>query len=603
MSPVFRSTLLWILGSFVLVFAALSMAGGAYIDGHYIPANQDAFYHARRILDALMGHAPVIQFDPRIHAPEGSWLNWPWGFDTLLKGITSAFGPYADENAANRVLMNIPVAAAPIAAGLFLVLTRQLKLGTAQSAIGIIFFAALPMIFVLFAVGNIDHHFAELLWLLMTLCALLWFIESPGLGAGIALGLVLGSANAITNGLFILQLAVVLPIAWRWLRGESLPPRRAMLAFGITLPAVTLLVCLPSQPWQRGFFEFYTLSWFHAYVALCSAGIVVLMSVLSVGKRNIAIVGGVALLAALPLLGQLAFGSRFVSGDAEVLGGVIEAYSPYRVYQLFGWEASTRYTSWLLWLALPAWLLNVYWAFRARDARLQVFAVASVVLLGLFQFQYRFGSLGAPSLVLTILLAARELAVRWPERRSIPTLVALLIFVVSYAPSASAWTVTWAKGGDPAYARIRNVFPALQQACLERPGIALALVNDGHWITYHTRCAVIGDVFLMTRQHLEKRRETEDLYRLTPAELLAKRPDIRYIFVRHGVEVGPPLGPGLPEQPDLEEVRPDLWPLARDLLAPEPRLPPEFHLLSGTNTPGGRAYARIYEIVRARPES
>jgi hypothetical protein len=604
MSPALRYTLLWLVGSMVLMFAALGMVGGAYVDGHYIPANADAFYHARRVLDAVMTHAPVIQFDARIHAPEGSWLNWPWGFDTLLKCVTSAFGPYADENAANRILMNIPVAAAPIAVGLFLLLTRQLRLTLGQTLIGVIFFAALPMVTVLFAVGNIDHHFAELLWLLMTLCAMLWFFDARDtLKAGLALGAVLGSANAITNGLFILQLTVLLPFAWRWLRGEGLPGRRAVFAFAITLLAVTVLVCIPSQAWRRGFFEFYTLSWFHAYVALCSAGLVVLMRLLPFGKRNIAIVGGVAVIAALPLLGQVAFGSRFVSGDTEVVNGIIEAYSPYRVYQLFGWQDSTRFTSGLLWLAIPAWLLNVYWAFRARDVRLQVFAVASVLLLGLYQFQYRFGSIGVASLVITILLAARELSERWRERPLVPTLAALLLFVVAYVPCASVWTMNWSKGGDPAYSRIRAVFPPLEQACLERPGIALALVNDAHWITYHTRCSVIGDVFLLTDQHLQKRRETEALYRLTPAELLASRSDIRYVFVRHDVEVGAPLAPGQPEQPDVEDVRRNLSPLARDLLAPAPEIPAQFHLLASTKTPAGRVYSRVYEIVRSEPGS
>jgi len=597
-SPFFRNTLLWICGSLVLMFAALGMLSSSFVDGHYIPSNADAFYHARRVLDALMNHAPVIQFDPRIHAPEGSWLNWPWGFDSLLKGITSLFGPYANEDDANRVLMNLPVAAAPIAVALFVLLTRQLRLTTGQSVVATLFFAALPMVFVLFGVGNVDHHFAELLWLLGTLCATLWFFEARnGVAAAFVLGFVLGSANAITNGLFILQLVVLLPFAWRWLRGETLPGYNAVFTFAITLAVVTLLACLPSQPWQHGFFEFYTLSWFHAYVAICSGGIVLVMRRLPNVGRNLVVVAAIALIAVLPLAGTVVFGSKFVSGDVEVVSGIIEAYSPYRVYQLYGWDAATRYTSWLLWLALPAWLLNIYWAFRARETALQVFAVASILLLCLYQFQYRFGSIGVVSLILTVPLAARELATRWPERRAMPTLVALLVLAICYVPSASALTMTWSKGGDAAYARVRGVFPALQKACAERPGIALALVNDGHWITYHTKCAVIGDVFLLTQQHLEKRRETEGLYRLTPAELLATRTDIRYVFVRHGVDMIQP-GPDMKERPDLEVVRRELSPLSRDLLAPAPAIPREFHLISSTDTPGGQVYSRVYEIVR-----
>ena len=602
MSPWFRYTLLWIVGSAVLVFSSLGMVQAAYVDGHYIPANPDAFYHARRILDAVMQDAWVIQFDPRIHAPEGSWLTWPWGFDQLLATITGAFGPFQNEHAASRVLMNIPVAAAPIAVALVLVLTRQLRLSGLSSAIAVIAFALLPAMFTLFAVGNVDHHFAEMLWLLMTLSASIWFFESrTSLAPALVLAAVLGTAVAMQNGLFILQLIVLVPFGWRWLRGEELPAKRVVLVFAGALLAVTLLMCVPSQPWRRGFFEFYTLSWFHAYIAFCTATVIVLMRFLRHRGLPLAVVTGTALLAALPIVSIAMFGSKFVSGDLESVGGVMEAYSPYRIYFLFGPEQSTRYTSWLMWLAMPAWLLNVYWAVRTRDTRLQVFALASVLFLGLYQLQYRFGSLGSALLLLTPLILVDQIAGRWPARRIFAALGAVTVFVIAYIPTASAWQVTWARGGDPSYDRVRGVFPALERACVAQPGIALALVNDGHWVTFHSKCSVIGDVFLLTEQHARKRAETEALFQLSARQLVDQRPDIRYVFVRHSVEVGAPSFPGGPENPDLEEVRPYLWPLSRDLLAPEPTLPPQFHLVTQVSTPAGRAYARVYEIVRDAP--
>ena len=234
MSPWFRYTLLWIAGSAALVFASLGLIQAAYVDGHFIPSNPDAFYHARRILDAVMQDTSVIQFDPRIHAPEGSWLTWPWGFDQLLATITGGFGPYPNEYAASKVLMNIPVAAAPIAVGLLLVLTRQLRLSGLQSAIAVVAFALLPAMFTLFAVGNVDHHFAEMLWLLMTVCASIWFFESrASLAPALVLAAVLGTAVAMQNGLFILQLIVLIPFGWRWLRGEELPEKRPVLVFAV----------------------------------------------------------------------------------------------------------------------------------------------------------------------------------------------------------------------------------------------------------------------------------------------------------------------------------------------------------------------------------
>ncbi|HTU68104.1 MAG TPA: hypothetical protein VMF52_19315 [Steroidobacteraceae bacterium] len=599
MSPQFRLALLWILGSVVLVIGALSMAGGAYVDQHYIPGNADAFYHARRILDSVMTGAPIIQFDPRIHVPEGSWITWPWGFDTLLARITALFGPFADENAASRVLMNIPVMAAPFAVAFVLLLARQLRLPTLYCAIALVAFGALPSIYSLFAVGNVDHHFAELLWLLMSLCATIRFFDATGtLAPGIVLGLVFGSAVAMQNGLFILQLVVLLPFAWRWLRGELLPGPRETRAFALSLVGATLLACVPSQPWQRGLFEFYTLSWFHVYIAVCTAGMVVLLRARPFSRRALAVAVGGAVLAALPIVGTSLFAMRFVGGGLESVEGVIEAYSPYRVYAIYGPDWSTRYTSWLMWAAFPAWLVNLYWAVRARDARLQVFAIASVLFLAMYQFQYRFGSLGVTSLLLTPLLVAHQLTDRWPARRWVLALSTLVLFVVSFVPTVQTWSVTWAKGGDPVYDRIRGVFPDLERACATTPGIALSAVSDAHWISFHTKCSVIGDVFLLTALHARKRVETETLLDLSPADLLAKRPDVKYVFARHRVEVRAPAGPGLPENPDLEEVRPYLVPLFRELLAPDPKLPPEYRLMSEIATPAGRAYARVYEIVR-----
>jgi hypothetical protein len=602
MSPWFRYTLLWIGGSAALVFTSLGLIQAAYVDGHFIPSNPDAFYHARRILDAVMQGTAVIQFDPRIHAPEGSWLTWPWGFDQLLATITGAFGPYKDEYAASRVLMNIPVAAAPIAVGLLLVLTRLLRLSGVYSVIAVLAFALLPAIFTLFAVGNVDHHFAEMLWLLMTVCATVWFFESrAALAPAQVLAVVLGTSVAIQNGLFILQLIVLVPFGWRWLRGEELPDKRPVLVFAGALFATTLLMCVPSQPWRRGFFEFYTLSWFHAYIAFCTAAVIVLIRFLRHRGWPLAIVIGAALLAAVPIVSIALFGSKFVSGDLESIGGVMEALSPYRIHALLGPDQSTRYTSWLMWLAGPAWLLNVYWAVRTRDTRLQVFALAGMVFLALYQLQYRFGSLGSAFLLLTPLIFLDQVAGRRPARRFFAALGAVSLFVIAYIPTASAWHMTWSRGGDPSYDRVRGVFPALEGACAARPGIALAMVNDGHWVTYHTKCSVIGDVFLLTEQHSGKRAETEALFQLSPQQLIDQRPDIRYVFVHHDVEVGAPPGPGLPEQPDLEEVRPYLWPLPHDLLAPEPVLPPQFSLIAQTSTPAGRAYARVYEIVRDTP--
>ena len=71
---------------FALLTAAVAMlySSAAFVDGQYIPAGNDSFYHARRIIDAAVGERGFYEFDTMIHVPEGSWLNWPWGYDYLM---------------------------------------------------------------------------------------------------------------------------------------------------------------------------------------------------------------------------------------------------------------------------------------------------------------------------------------------------------------------------------------------------------------------------------------------------------------------------------------------------------------------------------------
>ena len=109
MTPAFRWTLLWLVGSVALIAGALGSITASYVDGRYLPSNPDAFYHARRILDAVMHGIPVADFDARIHAPEGSWLTWPWGYDSLMARITRLFGPFANEAAATAWMTPFPL--------------------------------------------------------------------------------------------------------------------------------------------------------------------------------------------------------------------------------------------------------------------------------------------------------------------------------------------------------------------------------------------------------------------------------------------------------------------------------------------------------------
>src|SRR6185369_6736741 len=129
MSPAFRNTLLWMVGAALLTAFTMQTLSAAWTDGHYIPAHNDAFYHARRILDAVMTGQPIAQFDARMHVPEGSWVTWPWCYDAAMAAITRWFGPYPDEAAAAAVLFHIPMVFGVLAVAIVVWATQLLRLG------------------------------------------------------------------------------------------------------------------------------------------------------------------------------------------------------------------------------------------------------------------------------------------------------------------------------------------------------------------------------------------------------------------------------------------------------------------------------------------
>jgi hypothetical protein len=600
MTPAFRYTLLWLAGSTLAVIAALTMLSAGYANGEFLPSNADAFYHARRILDSLFSGAPVIQFDDQIHVPEGSWLVWPWGYDTLLTSITQLFGPYASEAQANRVLMNIPPAAIPIAVGLVVIIARQLALSFFLTLLFVMAFSALPLIYMQFAVGNVDHHFAELLWTLGTLSGGIWFFGAGRLsyGAGITLGCVLGSAVAIHNGLFILQIPIAVTFGLFWLRGIPLPHRFQVIAFGTALLATTLLVCLPSEPWQRGFFEFYTLSWFHFYIAACVAVFSILLVMIERNTRNLVVVLLAAAAAVLPIVDTLRLAGEFVSGQLEVIRGIIEVQSPYALYREFGESLSTRFFSWLLWLTGPMLLLNVWWIYRRKDPALQFVAIASAMGLALMQTQFRFGVFGEVPMLLTPVLAARSLYEARPELRRIVLASCCALFAVAFYPTIANWQIRWTLGGSEAYANVRSTFPVLKELCARRPGIVLGDVDTGHWVRYHSKCSVIADVFLLTPQHATKVLANYQLLAMSPAELLTAKPEVRYVFAHHSVMVVTDEK-GV-EVPNLDTLRLNMHQLERTLLGPEANLPPQFKRRWEVQTAAGQIFARLYEIERTQ---
>jgi hypothetical protein len=107
---------------------------------------------------------------------------------------------------------------------------------------------------------------------------------------------------------------------------------------------------------------------------------------------------------------------------------------------------------------------------------------------------------------------------------------------------------------------------------------------------------VIADVFLLTPQHAQKAMESGRLMQLSAADLLKSPYGVRYVFAHHKSRLFRNNSGG--EAPDLEERRLSLDPLERELLAPNPVLPPEYKLRWDVRTRNNQLYGRLYEIER-----
>ena len=256
MTDKFWYTPIWLFAGTLAVFFAMGMLEASYVDQQFIPVGNDAFYHARRILDTAADPSAFYQFDGRIHVPEGSWLVWPWAYDYLLGRL---IGTVAITNRM-AMLAYIPVGWVYVNIGLLVAIAASLRLGPALTAIVALCMAASPLTQLLHGVGMVDHHYIELTFVLLVVwLGISWFDRPQKRYRSVLIGMALAVAPAFHTGLFILQLPLLVSLGVLWMRGWRLPMESALLFAG-SLAVGSVLILLPSGPFWDGQFFFYTLS-------------------------------------------------------------------------------------------------------------------------------------------------------------------------------------------------------------------------------------------------------------------------------------------------------------------------------------------------------
>ena len=598
MTDGFKFILLWLCAAVAALVVGLAPVSSAFVDGHFIPVGPDGLYHARRILDTVADPSAFFQFDTLSHVPEGNLITWPWCYDyamSLLVRLALALHLAHDPM---TVLAHIPVLLFTLAPLLVMSICRQLGLRPALTLLAMLATAFFPLNQSIYSVGNIDHHYAEHLFVLGTLAATLAWLKNPGArGRALLCGVVFGLATGVHSALFILQVPLLATFLLLWLRRQPLP--RHTTTFALALVCAQLAIALPSLPLRQGSFNYYMLSWFQPYVAACTAVTVMLLARLPRTPRGAALLGGAAVLLLLPTLRQVLYAGDFFTNSIGDMAELSEVRSVLQLARDTSFTFMVENYTWLI-VLLPATLvLCVTWVWRGRDVLRSHFAMAAIGGLILLPLQVRLQYFGSFALLLPWLLVIDQACGTLRLRAMVTGAAALLLAAASFQGLRHRVFSPHVLSEEPNYSATWQMYAPLAARCARDPGVVLAHPYEGDYLRFHTNCAVIADGFLITPHDVAKVHEAERLLSLPADQLPQLAPAVRYVFVRRATifVVGPSgdtrFAPG--EYPGAPEYR-----LVHDLLTPEEAdLPPAYELIyEMRQSPAEPAFARVLEIRR-----
>lgn len=543
---------IWLGASLLAMAFALLQIDSVLVDGQFIPFGNDSFYHATRILDAAFGERGFYQFDSLMHVPEGSWVVWPWGYDYLLAKVLQGVVWLRPGTDPMSVLVYAPVAWIFVNVAMLVAITERIGLRPEFRALTALGFALLPLTQSLHGIGQIDHHYIELFFVMLITWTSLRCVGKPGtVRAAMLCGISLGAAHAFHHGLFILQVPVLVTAFILWVR-HSMPPIEIVRWLALALLASTLLVAIPSGPLRDMQFNIATLSWFHVYVAFCSATLLMFMAWWRYSMKSLGAIVLLALAMVVPVTAQIALGTEFLAGRLLLLDRILEMQSPLTMIR-HGWGLSGTVSVYsLLILLVPVYVLASIWiAVRDRRSLHIAYAVFSVFGLSLMLLQYRLNYYGLVFMLCGGFYFLQRVPKIHNAGRAAVAAAALILFAVSFRPPLKgALFNDYPLGGDHLYETTRPLLLALEEHCASEPGIVLAASQFGHYIRYHTDCSVVANNFLLTELHSLKVREVNALFSVPLDVLATGGGGIAYVLamvadlheVRDGVVVFKDLG-------------------------------------------------------------
>lgn len=605
----FINIIFWMVTATLATFMALNTIGWSYTPEGYVPAGNDSFYHARRITDTIADPSAFFEFDNRIHVPEGSWITWPWAYDYSVALIGRTAMALTGITDPMRILAYVPIAWTFVNTGLILLVASALRLAIGWRLLAGIVFALSATNQSLHGAGMLDHHYVELSFILATLWSSIVWADRPNnpyIAGGTAILLAL--APAFHVALFILQLPVLLILLRLWVRGSG-PNTAAVVSFCSTIVTTTVLMLLGSEPFLEGIWAYYLFSLFHLYIAACSALAVAVMAALPYSVRNLLLLGGIALTAAVPLVWEAVAIGGFFQQSIPGLSGIIETQSLLSLVSSNGKYWLSGYFTYLL-VVTPVTLGACAWVLvRGRHAREIAFSGFGLLCLPLFFAQVRFQYFGLVFLIIGPLWAADRLMRSIPKSRNVIAMAFIAFYAtVLFASAVERSDSRFTPGLSPHYRWVRPLMPNLAKACSQDPGIVLTAANEGNFVRYHSDCSVIANNFLLTDLQAEKYLEVREILSWKPAELVKRRPDIRYVLATHRTfrQHHPSGLVTLANREALRHVNSDT-PLMNELLLGSRNDLPEIELIdevtvafeNGDKVP----YARLFRLTPSPPDA
>lgn len=584
---------IWGVAATLAVLSCGLVFQAAHWQGEYLPMGIDSFYHARRILDTVHDPSAFYEFDSKIHVPEGSLLPWPWAYDYAIAMIVRAGMALGLSDNPMAIMVWIPTFFAPVSVALLIAIARQLELSTPLTAIAALCLAIATTTQVLHGVGFIDHHYAEFMFILGALAAGLAWLRKPESARRAAVtGIVLGLAPAVQNGLFIIQLPLLITMFALWLQGQTVP-RRTAVVFAVALLVATLAILAPSLPFRTGRFEFYSLSWFHLYIAVCSALTVTMLSRLQATRTGVICLLALSALLLVPILKEIVIAQGFITGAPEQLQIISEMMSVRRLAGYYGLAWLGTYYSNLIWLLPLTVLICAFKLYQERRSPRLLFWITSLMGLTLLALQARMQYFGNFALYLPWLVLLQQFLDKHPQHFKNAMMLASLAALLMFYPQLRYKFRPLNTAYDVSFRETRPILAALSKACAEDPGVVLADSDVGHYIRYYTECSVIGNNFLLTQQHFQKVDKVRDLFALPAREFVAKAPEVKYVLLRPvSLSPGSDGGAGY----DFLQANPQLF--IDLLLNPQSTVPPEFILLDQARLTdlNNAMYAKLYKV-------